>query len=73
MGCDNPPSLTLVMFVRLCRRLAVTRALCKWKGVEVIEQSVQLDHIHLVCSIPPKVAVEEKKRERQQGGCDSFS
>jgi len=43
------------------------------EGGEVIEQSVQLDHIHLVCSIPPKVAVEEKKRERQQGGCDSFS
>ncbi len=39
-----------------------TRALCEWKEVEVIELSVQPDHIHLVhshlvCSIPPKLAV----------------
>lgn len=36
-----------------------TRALCEWKEVEVIELSVQPDHIHLVCSIPPKLAVSE--------------
>ena len=39
-----------------------TRALCEWKEVEVIELSVQPDHIHLVhshlvCWIPPKLAV----------------
>ena len=36
-----------------------TRALCEWKEVEVIELSVQPDHIHLVCSIPPKLAAKE--------------
>ncbi len=33
------------------------RMLCSWKEVEVLELSVQDDHVHLVCSIPPKVAV----------------
>ena len=36
-----------------------TRMLCEWKEVEVIELSVQPDHVHLVCSIPPKLAVSE--------------
>ena len=31
--------------------------LCEWKGVEIIELNVQIDHIHVVCSIPPKVSV----------------
>ncbi len=35
------------------------RMLCEWKGVEVIELNVQIDHIHIVCSIPPKVSVSE--------------
>lgn len=29
------------------------------KGVEVIELNVQIDHVHVVCSIPPKVSVSE--------------
>lgn len=33
------------------------RMLCSWKEVEVLELSVQEDHVHLVCSIPPKVSV----------------
>ena len=33
--------------------------LCEWKGVEVIELNVQIDHVHIVCSIPPKVSVSE--------------
>ena len=36
-----------------------TRMLCEWKGVEIIELNVQIDHIHVVCSIPPKVSVSE--------------
>ena len=36
-----------------------TRMLCEWKGVEIIELNVQIDHIHIVCSIPPKVSVSE--------------
>ena len=35
------------------------RILCEWKGVEIAELNVQVDHIHLVCSIPPKVSVSE--------------
>ena len=31
------------------------RMLCEWKGVEVIELNVQIEHIHIVCSIPPEV------------------
>jgi putative transposase len=33
--------------------------LCSWKEVEVLELSVQRDHVHLVCSIPPKLSVSE--------------
>jgi putative transposase len=35
------------------------RSICEWKEVEVIELSVQPDHVHLVCSIPPKMSVSE--------------
>ncbi len=35
------------------------RMLSDWKGCEVIELNVQPDHVHLVISIPPKVAVSE--------------
>ncbi len=33
--------------------------LCEWKGVEIIEMNVQIDHIHLLCSIPPMVSVSD--------------
>jgi REP-associated tyrosine transposase len=33
--------------------------LCDWKDVEIMELSVQSDHVHLVCSIPPKLSVSE--------------
>jgi len=36
-----------------------TRMLCEWKDVEILELSVQPDHVHLVCSIPPKLSVSE--------------
>jgi putative transposase len=35
------------------------RALSEWREVEVWELSVQADHVHLVCSIPPKVSVSQ--------------
>lgn len=35
------------------------RVLCSWKDVEVLELGVQPDHVHVVCSIPPKVSVSE--------------
>lgn len=33
----------------------ILRALCKWKGVEIIEGNARIDHIHLLLSIPPKL------------------
>ena len=33
------------------------RTLCAWREVQVLELSVQPDHIHLACSIPPKISV----------------
>lgn len=35
------------------------KMLCEWKGCEVIELNVQVDHVHAVVSIPPKVSVSE--------------
>ena len=35
------------------------RALCEWKEVLVLELNVQPDHVHLVCSILPKLSVSE--------------
>ena len=34
-------------------------AFCKWLGCEVVELSVQEDHVHLIAKIPPKVSVSE--------------
>jgi putative transposase len=35
----------------------ILRELCKWKGVEIIEGTAMVDHIHLLVSIPPKNSV----------------
>ena len=35
------------------------RMLCEWKGVEILELNVQIDHVHVVCSVPPKVSISE--------------
>ena len=35
------------------------RMLCEWKKCEIEEMNVQIDHIHLVISISPKVSVSE--------------
>ena len=35
------------------------QVICSWKNVEIIEINIQSDHIHLVCSIPPKLSVSE--------------
>ena len=36
---------------------AILRELCKWKGVNIIEAEVFLDHIHMLLEIPPKMSV----------------
>jgi len=33
------------------------RKLIAWKGCEILELSVQSDHIHLVISMPPKISI----------------
>ena len=33
------------------------KTLCKYKGVQIIEGHMMPDHVHLVLSIPPKMAV----------------
>ena len=35
----------------------ILRQLCEWKGVEIHEAEICPDHIHMLVSIPPKVAV----------------
>ena len=35
----------------------ILRKLCQWKGVEIIEGEMAIDHIHLLLSIPPKLSV----------------
>ena len=36
---------------------AIIRELCRQKQIEILEGNVQVDHIHLVVSIPPKYSV----------------
>ena len=35
------------------------RMFCQWKGVEILELNVQIDHVHVICSVPPKVSISE--------------
>ena len=35
------------------------RQVCAWKEVEIDEMSVQVDHVHMVVSIPPRLSVSD--------------
>lgn len=35
----------------------ILRRLCEYKGVEIIEGHLMPDHVHMLVSIPPKIAV----------------
>ena len=35
------------------------RTISQWQEVEVLELNIQPDHVHLVCSIPPKLSVSD--------------
>ena len=37
----------------------IIRQLCEWRKLEILAGNVQIDHIHLVLSIPPKYSVSE--------------
>lgn len=36
---------------------AILRQLCNWKGVNIIEAEVCIDHVHMLVEIPPKMSV----------------
>ena len=35
----------------------IIKALCRYKGVEIIESHMMPDYVHLLLSIPPKISV----------------
>ena len=35
----------------------ILRELCNWKGINIIEAEVCLDHVHMLVEIPPKQSV----------------
>ena len=35
----------------------ILRQLCEWKGVEIHEAEICPDHVHMLVSLPPKIAV----------------
>lgn len=35
----------------------ILRELCNYKGVEVIEGHLMIDHVHILVSIPPKISI----------------
>ena len=35
------------------------RSICEWKTVEVLELNVMRDHVHMVVTIPPRLAIAE--------------
>ena len=37
--------------------VGIIKRLCKYKGVEIIEEHIMPDHIHFLLSIPPKYSV----------------
>ena len=38
---------------------AIIRQLCEWKNIEILAGNVQVDHVHLVLSFPPKYSASE--------------
>lgn len=37
----------------------ILRQLCTYKGVEIIEGHLMIDHVHILVSIPPKLSVSQ--------------
>ena len=47
-----------VMFGKLRKNIHfIIKQLCAYKGVEIVEGAVSVDHIHLCVKIPPKMSV----------------
>lgn len=53
-----PKKRRKVIYGKLRQELGgILRRLCEYKGVEVVEGTLCLDHIHMCLSIPPKYSV----------------
>lgn len=53
-----PKNRRKIIYGKLRNELkSILRKLCEYKGVEVIEGKMCLDHIHMCLSIPPKYSV----------------
>ena len=39
--------------------IEIFQILCSFKGVEIIEGHMMIDHVHLLLSIPPRIAVSD--------------
>ena len=39
--------------------IEIFQRLCSFKGVEIIEGHMMIDHVHLLLSIPPRIAVSD--------------
>ena len=35
------------------------RQVCEWKRMEIIELNVQVDHVHLILDVPPRISVSQ--------------
>jgi len=35
------------------------RMICQWKDVEIEELNIQIDHVHIIVSIPPRLSVSD--------------
>ncbi len=35
------------------------RTICEWKKLEILEMNVQIDHVHIILSIPPKLSISQ--------------
>jgi len=54
----RPKRRRKIVFGKLRKELGtIIRRLCKYKGIEIIEGSMCIDHIHMCLAIPPKYAV----------------
>jgi putative transposase len=54
----DPKKRRKVIYGKLREELGgILRRLCEYKGVEVVERTLCLDHIHMCLSIPPKYLV----------------
>jgi len=35
------------------------RAICEWKQAEILELNIRKDHVHMIVTIPPRLAISE--------------